>query len=264
MEAKKVLEVLEKRIGSLRHRIDFGDWGSGKQPIEQRREFKDELQALSKGVYAIQSQEKAGEELPSKKPIPTVEEIVADIMDTSVVSNGIVTYAHSFNQAIDLCQPVLAKKNMEIERLSNLLWGSRCIYCGEVVGKDMKSQDIADDILRKHIEDCPKHPVSVLKKELQAKDKEIEELKTQIQTMHDNGLGDSWVEQSELEALRQRCTEIEKMSELVHKAYCQYQKDVKSKEYWTKGDYSKLSEEVKEADRYTVRAVVAHINGDKS
>jgi len=49
---------------------------------------------------------------------------------------------------------------------------------------------------------------------------------------------------------------IEDLSEVVHKAYCLYQKEIKGKEYWTKGDYSKLKDEDKEADRYTVRAVI--------
>lgn len=49
---------------------------------------------------------------------------------------------------------------------------------------------------------------------------------------------------------------VEQLSEKVHKAYCVYCKEVKGKEYWTKGDYSKLTEVVKEADRYTVRAVL--------
>jgi len=49
---------------------------------------------------------------------------------------------------------------------------------------------------------------------------------------------------------------MEDLSEAVHKAYCLYQKEVKKKEYWTKGDYSKLKDEDKEADRYTIRAVI--------
>lgn len=56
-----------------------------------------------------------------------------------------------------------------------------------------------------------------------------------------------------------RPEKIEKLAELVHKAYCQYCIEVKGKEYWTKGDYSLLSNEVKEADRYTVRAVLKGI-----
>ncbi len=49
---------------------------------------------------------------------------------------------------------------------------------------------------------------------------------------------------------------IEPICEKVHQAYCQYCINITKKEYWTKGDYSKLSENVKEADRYTVRAVL--------
>lgn len=49
---------------------------------------------------------------------------------------------------------------------------------------------------------------------------------------------------------------IEDLSEIVHKAYCAYCLKVRGEEYWTKGDYSKLSDDVKEADRYTVRAIL--------
>lgn len=63
-----------------------------------------------------------------------------------------------------------------------------------------------------------------------------------------------------LELFRGCVPDEEYLSEKVHKAYCQYQKNIKNKEYWTKGDYSKLTDEVKEADRYTVRAVIDEIN----
>ena len=53
---------------------------------------------------------------------------------------------------------------------------------------------------------------------------------------------------------------IEKLAEIVHKAYCQYCIDIKGKEYWTKGDYSLLSDNVKEADRYTVRAILKEVS----
>ena len=49
---------------------------------------------------------------------------------------------------------------------------------------------------------------------------------------------------------------IEKISELVHKAYCKQYLIKIGKEYWTKGDYSLLDEETKEYDRVTVRAVL--------
>ena len=51
----------------------------------------------------------------------------------------------------------------------------------------------------------------------------------------------------------------EVLAEKVHKAYCEYYKKSHGKEYWTKGDYSLLKEEVKLADRYTVRAVIFEV-----
>ena len=49
---------------------------------------------------------------------------------------------------------------------------------------------------------------------------------------------------------------IEKLSELVHKAYCKQYKKVNGKEYWTRGDYSCLDEQTKEYDRVIVRAIL--------
>ena len=50
--------------------------------------------------------------------------------------------------------------------------------------------------------------------------------------------------------------DIEAVCEKVHKAYCKYHLENKGIEYWTKGDYSKLTEEGKEYDRRTVKAVL--------
>lgn len=49
---------------------------------------------------------------------------------------------------------------------------------------------------------------------------------------------------------------VERCAEKVHQSYCSYYEQVHGKPYWTKGDYSKLSEEVKEFDRASVRAAL--------
>ena len=56
----------------------------------------------------------------------------------------------------------------ELKAARELLWGSRCVYCGEIVGKDRQNQDIADDVLRKHVDACPKHPLAQAKADLKA------------------------------------------------------------------------------------------------
>ena len=48
---------------------------------------------------------------------------------------------------------------------------------------------------------------------------------------------------------------LEKCSEAVHKAYCNYHLENKGVEYWTKGDYLLLDEPTKQIDRETVKAV---------
>jgi len=52
---------------------------------------------------------------------------------------------------------------------------------------------------------------------------------------------------------------VEILSEEVHKAYCRYKKEVRGENYWTNGNYSLLEDEWKEADRYTVRAVLDYL-----
>lgn len=66
-------------------------------------------------------------------------------------ADDLANYAENVTQKLE-------QSEAEVKRLSELLWGSRCVYCGEVVGKDKQNQEIADDFLRKHIEVCPKHP----------------------------------------------------------------------------------------------------------
>jgi hypothetical protein len=53
---------------------------------------------------------------------------------------------------------------------------------------------------------------------------------------------------------------IEKLSEKVHKSYCEYFKTRHDgSEYWTKGDYFLLTNEGKEYDRVTVRTILSEI-----
>ena len=69
----------------------------------------------------------------------------------------------------------IAEQQTEIERLCELLWGSRCVFCGEVVGKEKKNQDIADEVLRKHVEACPKHPLAVARARIKELEHSLEE-----------------------------------------------------------------------------------------
>lgn len=47
--------------------------------------------------------------------------------------------------------------------------------------------------------------------------------------------------------------DIESISEQIHKNYCEYVLARTGKPYWTSGDYSKLDEATKEADRIQAR-----------
>ena len=49
---------------------------------------------------------------------------------------------------------------------------------------------------------------------------------------------------------------IEDLAAQIHGIYCKYRKEVRGKPYWTGGDYSKLEEQTKEADRYMARFIL--------
>ena len=66
-----------------------------------------------------------------------------------------------------VCQQCPPTMHKEIQRLSELLWGCRCIFCGEVVGKEAKAHDVADEVLKAHIKVCPDHPVNGLRRALE-------------------------------------------------------------------------------------------------
>jgi regulator of replication initiation timing len=68
----------------------------------------------------------------------------------------------------------------EVERLSELLWGARCVYCGEVVGKERKNQDLGDADLRAHIEACPNHPVAALKAEVERLKAALDDIRNHV------------------------------------------------------------------------------------
>ena len=58
--------------------------------------------------------------------------------------------------------------------------------------------------------------------------------------------------------------ELEKLSEKIHKLYCeQYLKD-NDEPYWTHGDYSKLDEKTKEYDRNIARFINKYTNAKLS
>lgn len=57
----------------------------------------------------------------------------------------------------------LAAAEQENTRLSSLLYGGRCVYCGEVVGVDTLNQDLSDEVLKEHIKTCAAHPYVQMK-----------------------------------------------------------------------------------------------------
>jgi len=87
--------------------------------------------------------------------------------------------ANALYAEIDRLRARVGEQQTEIERLCELLWGSRCVFCGEVVGKEKKNQDIADEVLRNHVEAHPKHPLSVAR----ARIKELEHSKAILQNL---------------------------------------------------------------------------------
>ena len=101
----------------------------------------------------------------------------------------------------------------------------------------------------------------------------LEELLYEAEHAYDNcveGMKEDWGEKIDaltkaittlkaLESAADMLPDMEVLAEQVHKAYCKYCIDINGEEYWTKGDYSKLKDETKVADRYTVKAVLSLI-----
>lgn len=52
---------------------------------------------------------------------------------------------------------------------------------------------------------------------------------------------------------------VEELAEQIHQVYCRYKKEVHGEDYWTGGDYSKLEDQWKEADRYMARFVIEQV-----
>lgn len=70
----------------------------------------------------------------------------------------------------------LAAAEQENTRLGSLLYGGRCVYCGEVVGVDTLNQDLSDEVLKEHIKTCAAHPYVQMKDRAEAAEKERDEL----------------------------------------------------------------------------------------
>ena len=49
---------------------------------------------------------------------------------------------------------------------------------------------------------------------------------------------------------------VEKLSEQIHKVYCDYYQQRHGKPYWTNGDYGLLEDATKEADRFMARFIL--------
>jgi predicted nucleic acid-binding Zn-ribbon protein len=81
------------------------------------------------------------------------------------------------SERVEKYEDALAEKEKEIERLSELLWGMRCVYCGEIIGKDKKNQDVAVEMLKAHVESCPKHPLTQANEQIAALREQITALK---------------------------------------------------------------------------------------
>lgn len=64
-------------------------------------------------------------------------------------------------QRADAAEAALRESERESQRLVDLLLGGRCVYCGEVVHPDVPNQELTDEVLRIHVEQCPKHPLAI-------------------------------------------------------------------------------------------------------
>ncbi len=76
----------------------------------------------------------------------------------------------------------IKEKDKEVAELNNWINDLQsgmyvnCVYCGHRYGHEKDTPVSMADVLKEHIEKCPKHPMSILKSELAEKEKEIADL----------------------------------------------------------------------------------------
>lgn len=77
---------------------------------------------------------------------------------------------------------------------------------------------------------------------------------TKEKFLRDGLIKQGWTPPADEEAREKNA--IEKLSARIHRVYCDYYKNRNGTEYWTSGDYNKLDEATKEADRYMARFII--------
>ncbi len=119
----------------------------------------EETAAAKSDAYDKANESRARDELRLRQQIEQLREALREANATIAALNEHTDkYEDAMLKERRLAEERIKDKAGEIERLSGLLWGGRCVYCGEVVGKDRQNQDLSDDVLREHVRACPKHP----------------------------------------------------------------------------------------------------------
>ena len=72
------------------------------------------------------------------------------------------------------------KVRAEVQRCYKLLCGARCVYCDEIVSSGAQNQDIADEALRKHVMECPRHPANEFRIRAEKAEAELEKVKAEL------------------------------------------------------------------------------------
>lgn len=86
-------------------------------------------------------------------------------------------------------ESALADLFIEIKRLrewvNDLQSGMyiNCVYCGHRYGPNSDTPVTMADVLKKHIEQCPEHPLSHAKKEIKQLQKELDKYREQFYSM---------------------------------------------------------------------------------
>jgi len=101
---------------------------------------------------------------------------------------------NSYELMIDRLKAVISDKDAEITSLKEenerlVKWVDdlqsgmyiNCVYCGHRYGPKDKVPCTMADALKQHIETCPKHPMSALKKSLAAAEKRERELREKVE-----------------------------------------------------------------------------------
>jgi len=169
------------------------DYYIGDYAKDEIKDILREIISLSENAY----KDKIKEFQSQQSQVEGVDDAVEELMSCAeirYVKDGNLSYEYIEFQKVRMSQilnALVASKDAEIQRLqgwvNDLHSGMyiNCVYCGHRYGPIEDTPVAMADVLKEHIENCPKHPMSKLKVENQQMIEKIEQMYAEIQRLRE-------------------------------------------------------------------------------